>query len=114
MQSRKIRNRSRPPWFDDEIMQARRDRRKAEKRWRRTGLASDLLAFKSKRNYVIYIMNNARRTYYSQVITENSSNQSKLFRERKRRRLNIQADKAPPPHTDAVKLANEMADLFCS
>ena len=111
IQSRKIRNRSRPPWFDDEIMQARRDRRKAEKRWRRTGLASDLLAFKSKRNYVIYIMNNARRTYYSQFIEENSSNQSKLFRESKRL-LNILADKTLPPHTDAVKLANDMGDYF--
>ena len=31
MQSRKMRNRPKPPWFDDEIMQARGDRRKAEK-----------------------------------------------------------------------------------
>ena len=92
-------------------MQARRDRRKAEKRWRRTGLASDLLSFKSKRNYVIYIMNNARRTYYSQFIEENSSNQSKLFRESKRL-LNIQADKTLPPHTDTVKLANDIGDYF--
>ena len=111
IQSRKIRNRPRPPWFDDEIMQARRDRRRAEKRWRRTGLVSDLLAFKSKRHYVIYVMNNARRTYYSQFIEENSSNQSKLFRESKRL-LNIQADKTLPPHTNAVKLANDMGDYF--
>ena len=59
MQSRKIRNRPKPLWFDDEIMLARGDRPKAEKPWRRTGLASDLLAFKSKRSYVIYVMNNA-------------------------------------------------------
>ena len=111
IQSRKIRNRPRPPWFDDEIMQARRDRLKAEKRWRRTGLASDLLAFKSKRNYVIYVMNKARRTYYSQFIEENSSNQSKLSRESKRL-LNIQADKTLPPQTNAVKLANDMGDYF--
>ena len=84
---------------------------KGEKRWRRTGLASDLLAFKSKRNYVIYLMNNARRTYCSQFIEENSSNQSKLFRESKRL-LNMQADKTLPPHTNAVKLADDMGDYF--
>ena len=56
-------------------------------------------------------MNNARRTYYSQVLTENSSNQSKLFRERKRL-FNIEADKTLPPHTDAVKLASDMGDYF--
>ena len=92
-------------------MQARRDRRKAEKRWRSPGLASDLLAFKSKRIYVIYVMNNARRTYYSQFIEENSSNQSKLFRESKRL-LNMQADKTIPPHTNAVTLANDIGDYF--
>ena len=48
-QLRKLRNRSRPPWFDDEIMQSRGNRRKAEKQWSRSGLSSDLLAFKSKR-----------------------------------------------------------------
>jgi len=106
-----MRNRPRPPWFDDDILQVRRDRRKAEKRWKRTKLASDLLAFKSKRNYVIYLMNNRRRKYYSQFIEENSSNQSKLFRESKRL-LNIQADKTLPSHTNAVKLADDMGDYF--
>ena len=104
-----MRNRPKPPWFDNEIMQARRDRQKAEKRWRRTGLGSGLLAFKPKRNYLMYIMNSARRTYYSQFIEENSSNQSKLFRESKRL-MNIQADKTFPPHTNAVELADDMGD----
>ncbi|KAK2550172.1 hypothetical protein P5673_029207 [Acropora cervicornis] len=92
-------------------MQVRRNRRKAEKRWKRTGLASDPLAVKSKRNYVIYIMIDARRSYYSQFMEENSSNQSELFREGKNL-LNIQADKTLPPHTDAVKLAKDMGDCF--
>ena len=48
IQSRKIRSGSRTPWFDDEMMQARHNRRKAEKLWRRNGLASDPLAFKYK------------------------------------------------------------------
>ena len=34
IQSRKMTSKPRPPWFDDEIMQARRERRKAKKRWR--------------------------------------------------------------------------------
>ena len=92
-------------------MQVRRNRRKAEKRWKRTGLASDLLAFKSKRNYLIYIMIDARRSYYSQFMEENTSNQSELFRESKNV-LNIQADKTLPLHTDAVKLAKDMGDYF--
>ena len=60
---------------------------------------------------MLIVMNNVRRTYFSQFIEENSSNQSKLFRESKRL-LNIQADKTLPPHTNSVKLANDMGDYF--
>ena len=54
IQPRKIRNRSRPPWFDDKIMQARRDRRKAEKRWRKTRLSVFLTAF--VRRKIIFLL----------------------------------------------------------
>ena len=111
IQSRRIKTRPRPPWFNDDIMQARRDRRKAERRWRTTRLPLDLAVFKSKRNYALYVMNKARRAYYSQFIDDNSSDQSKLFRASKSL-LNLQADKSLPPYTDALKLANDMGEFF--
>ena len=61
-------------------MQAKRNRRKAERRWRASGLPSDLVVFKAKRNLTLHLMNEARRTYYTQFIDDNSSDQSKLFR----------------------------------
>ena len=77
---RHVSTRPRPSWFNEDIIQARRDRRKAERRWRASGLQEDLVVFKAKRNYVIHLMNEARCTYYKEFIDENSSNQSKLFR----------------------------------
>ncbi|XP_068728063.1 uncharacterized protein [Montipora capricornis] len=62
--SRHVITRPRPPLFNDNIIQARRDRRKAERRWRRTGRSSDLVVFKVKRNYVVHLMNEARCTHY--------------------------------------------------
>ena len=112
IQSRHIKTRPRPPWFNEDIMQARRDRRKAEKRRRTSGLSSDLAVFKSKSNYAIYVMNKARRAYYSQFIAieDNSSDQSRLFRASKSL-LNLQTNKMLPPHTDALKqMANNMGD----
>ena len=47
--TRSIKERPRVPWFNEEIKMAKRERRKAEKRWRRTKLDSDLAAFKVKR-----------------------------------------------------------------
>ena len=80
-------------------IQARRDRRKAERRWRASGLQVDLVVFKAKQNYVIHLMNEARCTYYKEFIDASSSDQSKLFRASKSL-LNLQADKFLPPHTD--------------
>ena len=109
--SRHVSTRPRPLWFNEDIIQARRDRRKAERRWRASGLQADLVVFKAKRNYVIHLMNEARCTYYKEFIDENSSDQSKLFRASKSL-LNLQADKSLPPHTDASVLANEMGEYF--
>ena len=51
--------RPRVPWYTDEIRHAKRERRKAEGRWRLSKLDSDLVAFKIKRNAVNNLMNNA-------------------------------------------------------
>ena len=66
--SRHVITRSRPPLFNDNIIQARRDRRKAERTWRKTRLPSDLEVFKVKRNYVVHLMNEARCTHYRPFI----------------------------------------------
>ena len=58
---------------------AKSERRKAEKRWRRTRLDSDLAAFKVKRNAATALMNKARRESYTNFIEDNSGNQKKLF-----------------------------------
>ena len=109
--SRHVFTRPRPPWFNEDIIQARKDRRKAERRWRASGLQADLGVFKAKRNYVIHLMNEARCACYKEFIDENSSDQLKLFRASKSL-LNLQADKSLPPHTDASALANEMGEYF--
>ncbi|XP_068728084.1 uncharacterized protein [Montipora capricornis] len=109
--SRHVITRPRRPWFNDNIIQARRDRRKAERRWRKTRLPSDLVVFKVKRNYVVHLMNEPRCTHYRQFIDKNSSDQSKLFRASKSL-LNLQEDKSLPPHTNASVLANEMGEYF--
>ncbi|PFX25634.1 RNA-directed DNA polymerase from mobile element jockey [Stylophora pistillata] len=109
--SRHVFTRPRPPWFNKDIIQARTDRRKAERGWRASGLQADLVVFKAKHNYVTLLMNEARSTYYKEFIDKNSSDQSKLFWASKSL-LNLQADKSLPPHTDASVLANEIGEYF--
>ena len=70
----------------------------AESRWRASGLQADFVVLKTKRNYVIHLMNEARCTHYKEFIDASSSDQPELFRASKSL-LNLQADKSLPPHT---------------
>ncbi|XP_068691268.1 uncharacterized protein [Montipora foliosa] len=109
--SRHVITRPRPPLFNYNIIQARRDRRKAERRWKKTRLPSELVVFKVKRNYVVHLMNEDSCTHYRPFIDKNSSDQSKLFRANKSL-FNLQEDKSLPPHTNTSVLANEMGEYF--
>ena len=72
------------PWFSEDIRESRRERRRAERKWRRSRSVHDLLEFKKKRNFTTYLMNEARRKFYSDFIAENNSNQRNLFLATKR------------------------------
>lgn len=104
---------SRPlvPWYSDVIKEARRERRKAERRWRRTGSMSDLVVFKAKKNHTTHLMNEARRVFYTNFIDENSSNQKNLFKATKK--LLKQSNDVPfPPFIDKSVLADQMGSFF--
>ena len=66
-------------WYSDTIDKAKRSRRKAERKWRRTKLPADFADYKKKRNYVTNLMNKSRQYFYSKFIEENSTDQRKLF-----------------------------------
>jgi len=67
------------PWFSDEIREIKRQRRKAEKLWRRTNKDSDLMHFKSIKNQANYLMKRAKGDFYTNLVNENSHNQKKLY-----------------------------------
>ena len=99
------------PWFSEDIRDSRRESRRAERKWRRSRSVRDLLEFKNKRNCTTYLMNEARRKFYSDFIVENNSNPRNLFSATKR--LLNQGHEVPfPPTNDKLVLANEMGSFF--
>ena len=66
------------PWFNHEIKDAIKARRRVERKWRYSKSAKDLSVFKKKKNHAIYLMNQARSDYYTNHIQRNSSDQRKL------------------------------------
>ena len=100
------------PWYNETIEnQAKpRERRKAG---RKTKAADDLLDYKSKRNYVTYLMNKARRDFYSQFMTETGANQKKLFNAAKKL-LGMKDEPLFAEHLDKTIIANDIGRYFVS
>ena len=103
--------RARVPWFNEEIREARRQRRKAEKKWRASKLDSDFVIFKIKRNAATRLMSKARKEFYTDFINENSGNQKKLFRASKCL-FNRAVDDGLPPNLDCGLFANDLGRYF--
>ena len=101
------------PWFSEDIRESRRERRRAERKWRRSRSVRDLLEFKMKRNFTTYLMNEARRKFYSDFIVENNSNQRNLFLATKGL-LNQDHEVPFPPTSDKLVLAIEMGHWVAS
>ena len=113
VKTRTIVMRPQVPRYTDEIRQAKRERRKAERRWRLSKLDSDLAVFKVKRNAVNNLMNKARQAFYTKLIEDNSCNQRKLFRASKSLFNQSQGDELPP-NLHAPTFANEVGKYFVS
>ena len=99
------------PWFSEEIREDKRQRRKAQKRWRVPRLDSDLDVFKAKRNTTIRLMSKARREFYDNFVDENSGDQRKLFRARQRL-FNRTVDDGLQPHLDRTAFSNYLGKYF--
>ena len=111
LQRKSIPQRRRTPWYNDQILTAKRLRRKAEKKGRLSNSTHDLTAYKSARNFATNLIKKARFEFYHNLIQENSSDQGKLFRISKQL-LNQNSDVPLPPHSSKAMLANEMANSF--
>ena len=99
------------PWFNNDIRLAIRLRRAAERKWRKSNLAQDYLSFKHARNRANHIMSTARREYVSDLISQNSKDQAKLFQSVKT--LLCEPCKASfPPDVSPEILANEFGKFF--
>ena len=80
LKSTTVKKRPSVPWYTAEIGAAKRLRRKAERKWRRSGLHEDFIAFKSQRNRTTYLMNAARKAFYADFVSENSTDQGMIMR----------------------------------
>jgi hypothetical protein len=101
------------PWYNSEIKDAKKDKVKAEKMWRASGLTVHLDIYKERRNYVTYLIKNAKQKYYSDIITESKGDQKTLFKV-VNQLLHKNNTSKLPTHSSKEELCNNMADYFVS
>ena len=95
-------NRPKVLWFNDDIKQLKRQRRRLEKRAVKTGLPGDWNNYHKVRNQYSVFLKSARVNYYSNLIDQCAGDS--LCRE--------PLETALPEHTDPTKLANEFGTFF--
>ena len=98
-------------WYTAEIGAGKRPRRKAERRWRKTGRQEVLHAFKVQRNRVTYMMNSAKKDFCTNFIVENSMDQEKLLRAA-RKLLAKKEVLSFPGYVDKSVLSNDIGIFF--
>ena len=99
------------PWYNETIDSAKRERKKAERKWRKTKAADDLPDLKSKRNHETYLMNKARRDFYSEFMAENGADQRELFNAAKKL-LGMKDEPLFAEHLDKTIIANDIDRYF--
>ena len=98
------------PWFNDEV-NAKKEKRRAERKWHRTRLQGDLLDFKAKKNLATCVIKEARSDYYTDFIKENCSDSRKLFKSAKTL-FDQELDLNFAGYHDNTKLANDIGKFF--
>ena len=109
--SKKVLFRPNVPWINSDIIKAKRQHRKAERKWRTTRCQYDLILFRKSRYYVTSPMSKAQQDYYSGLISSNGNDLRHLFKVSKNL-LNITSTPVLPRHEDKQQLSNEMGVFF--
>ena len=109
VRSKKIRPQN--PWFDEEILSAKKDRRRRERVWLKTRSQTDKDNFKASSKYYNSVLERKKTAFYSKKIKDCGTNQRALFAIITD--IRRKGDKpALPEHTSDETLANDFARYF--
>ena len=97
-------------WHNDQIIEAKKECRRHERRWRRTKAASDRIAFVEKREAFKCILRSSKSKYFSERISE-CGDQRSLFRVTEEL-LHLKGKPKLPSHTDKAQLADRFNSFF--
>ena len=108
LRSKVIRSRPLVPWFNADIKNARREKRKAERKWRHSGKHDDMLSYIQIKKWKKRLMKEARSQYYCDFI----SDLKKLFAAANTLLDHRKKNTVLPPCNNKLELAYRMGSYF--
>ena len=99
------------PWYTTEVLEAKREKRQAERKWKATNRDEDKKLFKSKRNQYCHKIKIAKANYFKARVEECDNDQKKLFQVLEQLLHQKQTQKLPS-FTEAKKLAEALCMYF--
>lgn len=99
------------PWTNAEIKKLKAEKRKAEKKWKRSKNPTDYQSYKEKRNEFNKLLNDLKTQQLSANIQKNKGNTRALFKIINAT-LNRNQASPLPERTDDISLANQFASFF--
>ncbi|XP_072033093.1 uncharacterized protein [Amphiura filiformis] len=112
LKSRTVTLRPRNPWYNDEIADAKKKRKRLERRWRKSKLQIDRDLFKAQRLLVNTLINKAKSSYYRDQIV-NCENTKELYNIVESL-LHQKGKPKLPSHSSNQALANTFNKYFIS
>lgn len=111
LQEKVIRLQPQAPWFNESIQKAKQDRRRAERKYKKSKLVVDYQIIKEKHCIVQEMCATAKQRYYSEKINNNNGDSKTLF-QIANTLLHKQKNTSLPSHTSPAKLADRFASYF--
>ena len=99
------------PWINDEILAAKRLRRKFERMWRKSLLTVHKEMYIEQKQQVQDLMSVAKKEYYNGKVEECKGDQAKLFKITESL-LHLKGKNILPNHASLLDLANDFNNFF--
>ena len=99
------------PWMTDGIKEVKREKRKAERKMRQTGLVIHKEIYIEYRNKMNRMITDSKKDFYKQRIDESSNSQSQLFK-CVNELFGRRKCSALPTHDNVKELCDRMAEFF--
>jgi len=98
-------------WYSEELRESKRERRRAERVWRRTGLEVHRQIFKDKCSLTGKLLHQTKQDYFSQKIEDCGSDHKQLFK-LSNTLMGKQQEIVLPSSTSNTELSNMFAQFF--